>query len=477
MQIPRIFMKKLLILFVVLGFFAAGPLFAQVTIRIDSLPDQTPGDAPVYIAGDFNGWGPGDSQYRLTEDSAGFYGITLKAMPEGTIIKFKFTRGSWKTVEKGASGEEIANRQFTYGNGDTLHLKILNWADLSGGGGGSTADSNVHILAKAFYMPQLGRYRTIRVYLPPDYHLSSKPYPVLYMQDGQNLFDDQTSFAGEWQVDETLNRLFTEGKKVPIVIGIDNGGSRRIDELTPWANPKYGGGEGKKYVQFIVETLKPYVDSVLRTLPSRENTAIMGSSLGGLVSDYAAVAYPEVFGMAGVFSPSFWFSDSVWRFTRLHPATSPVRFYMLCGGAESEQMAPDMLAMKDSLVAAGFEAGTIFTKVVPGGQHNEKLWRGAFGPAWLWLSQQEGTTSVKVRAGKPGMKLSPNPARNSTQLSLLAGAKIVEVKIFDAFGRMVRRVDRLSSGRLNVQALSPGIYFLLAMTSERKFYISRLVKR
>ncbi len=469
-------MKKLLLLLVVLGFFAAVPLFAQVTIRIDSLPAQTPGDAPVYIAGDFNGWNPGDSQYRLREDSAGFYGITLKARPEGTVIQFKFTRGSWETVEKGASGEEIANRQFTYGNGDTLHLKILNWADFSGDGSGSTADSNVHILAKAFYMPQLGRYRTIRVYLPPDYHLTSESYPVLYMHDGQNLFDDQTSYAGEWQVDETLNHLFTEGKKVPIVIGIDNGGSRRIDELTPWRNPQYGGGEGKKYVQFIVETLKPYVDSVLRTLPSRENTAIMGSSLGGLISDYAAVAYPDVFGLAGVFSPSFWFSDSVWRFTRLHPASFPVRFYMLAGDKESGSMVPEMKAMKDSLIAAGFDAALIFTKVVPGGQHNEKMWREAFGPAWLWLSQQEGATSVKAVSGKSGMKLSPNPARNSTQLSLLSGAKIGEVKIFDAFGRMVRRVDGLSSGRLNVQALSPGLYFLRVATKERP-YVLRLVKR
>lgn len=324
-------------------------------------------------------------------------------------------------------------------------------------------------------MPQLRRYRTIRVYLPPDYHLTSESYPVLYMHDGQNLFDDQTSFAGEWQVDETLNRLFTEGKKVPIVIGIDNGGSRRIDELTPWVNPQYGGGEGKKYVQFIVETLKPYVDSVLRTLPSRENTAIMGSSLGGLISDYAAVAYPEVFGMAGVFSPSFWFSDSVWRFTRLHPAQSPVRFYMLCGGAESEQMAPDMLAMKDSLTAAGFDAGMIFTKVVPGGQHNEKLWRDAFGNAWLWLSQQDGSTSVKSVSKTSVLRLHPNPAHNSTRFSVPPGTKIDKVEIFDAFGKRVRPIADFGAGRLNVKALSPGLYFLLVVTGERT-YFSRLVK-
>src|SRR5690606_33431334 len=132
--------------------------------------------------------------------------------------------------------------------------------------------------------------------LPPDYETSTKKYPVLYMQDGQNLFDNKTAYSGEWQIDETLNKLFSEGDYGAIVIGIDNGGEKRIDEYTPWNNPKYGGGEGDLYMQFIAETLKPYVDSHYRTRPEKEYNALIGSSLGALISNYGGVKYRETFG-------------------------------------------------------------------------------------------------------------------------------------------------------------------------------------
>ena len=122
------------------------------------------------------------------------------------------------------------------------------------------------------------------------------------MHDGQNLFDNQTSFAGEWKVDEALNNLATQGKKVPIVIGIENGGNYRIGEYTPWVNPDYGGGDSEKYRQFIVETLKPDVDQIYRSLPGRENSGIMGSSLGGLISHFGSLRYQSVFGKAGILS-------------------------------------------------------------------------------------------------------------------------------------------------------------------------------
>jgi len=467
----RFYIKKFLILFLFLGVHQA---FAQVTIFVDSVPPSTPENASIFIAGDFNSWNPGDVNYRLFKDSLGFYTITLKERLEGTTIQYKFTRGSWETVEKGASGEELVNRQFTYGNKDTLHLQILNWADVSGGGN-STASTNVRILDKAFYMPQLDRYRRIWIYFPPDYDSTTQSYPVLYMQDGQNLFDKETSFAGEWQVDETLNEFYAEGKTVPIVIGIDNGGSRRIDELTPWVDPKYGGGEGKLYTKFIVETLKPYVDAHYRTLPSRENTAIIGSSLGGLLSDYAALAYQDIFGMAGIFSPSFWFSDSVWLFTRQHPATKNIRFYMACGGDESETMVPNMLAMKDSLIAAGFEETDILTKVIPGGQHNEKLWCEAFGPAWLWLSQKEATAVTRTTILHKKLKMYPNPVGDVLNLVFLPGKGKDSLEVFNADGKKVLEIKDFKPGKLKLKMLKAGFYVVKVNTASA-VYVSRLVK-
>ena len=204
-------MKKI---FLITLLIIPGFLLSQVTFIVDSLPAYTPPGDFLYIAGNFNGWDPGDPAHVLSKNQDQKWEITLAAAAEGTQIEFKFTRGSWETVEKGANGEEIGNRLFTYGNGDTVHVVIFNWA--SGGGPASTAADNVFIIDEDFEMPQLGRTRRIWIYYPPDYETSGLSYPVLYMHDGQNLFDDSTSFAGEWHVDETLNTLYTEGFRVPI---------------------------------------------------------------------------------------------------------------------------------------------------------------------------------------------------------------------------------------------------------------------
>ena len=303
-------MKKTLLLLMILGFLA---MEAQVTFIIDSLPAYTPPEDELYIAGSFNGWNPGDINNKLDTNDEGLWEITLDGFSDGLTIDFKFTRGDWSKVEKGPNGEEINNREFTFGNGDTVNLIIYNWADQNGGQ--STAAENVIIMDEEFEMPQLNRFRRIWLYLPPDYDQSSNEYPVLYMHDGQNLFDQFTSFAGEWEIDETLNRLVDQGYKVPIVVGIDNGGIYRIDELTPWNNPDYGGGQGDEYMAFIVETLKPFIDENYRTLSDRENTGIMGSSLGGLISTYGALKYQNIFSKSGPFSPAYWINnDSIWNF-------------------------------------------------------------------------------------------------------------------------------------------------------------------
>ena len=184
------------------------------------------------------------------------------------------------------------------------------------------------------------------------------------MHDGQNLFDAATSYSGEWEVDETLNKLAAQGKKVPIVVGIDNGGGDRIGEYTPWANSQYGGGDGEKYMQFIVETLKPYIDQHYRTLPDRENTGILGSSLGGLISHYGSLRYQGTFSKVGLFSPSYWFSDNIWAFTHSIGLGQNLRFFQLCGTGEGAGVQSDMQRMNDSLVSMGFGQDNIFNKIV-----------------------------------------------------------------------------------------------------------------
>ena len=163
-------------------------------------------------------------------------------------------------------------------------------------------------VAQDIHSPQLGNQRHLLVYLPPSYESNSgQHYPVLYMQDGQNLFDNATSFAGEWGVDEAMETLAHQEGLEAIVVGIPNKGHKRLAEYSPFVDSQLGGGLGDKYVSFVANTVKPIVDRDFRTLPDQPNCGIMGSSMGGLISLYAFFHCPDVFGFAGVMSPSLWF--------------------------------------------------------------------------------------------------------------------------------------------------------------------------
>lgn len=231
--------------------------------------------------------------------------------------------------------------------------------------------------------PQLKTSKKIWVYLPKNYAHSNKKYPVLYMHDAQNVFDEKTSYAGEWNVDETLDNINAQ----LIVIAVEHGGENRINELTPYKNEKYGGGNADNYLDFIVNTLKPEVDKRYRTKHNARNTAIMGSSLGGLVSFYATLKYPEVFGKAGCFSPSFWINrDSIYKLMD-NTKNYKTKVYFLCGDNEGDpDMIKDLNAMEYKINSKRCECKKLNKKnIVKGGQHNEKLWREGFKNAYLWL--------------------------------------------------------------------------------------------
>lgn len=249
----------------------------------------------------------------------------------------------------------------------------------------ATATVNVEVLPFAFVMDGLDRQRTIRLYLPPNYHQSQQAYPVLYMHDGQNLFDERTAYAGEWNVDESLNQLAQQQILELIVVAIDNGGDKRMNELSPWENKRFGPPEGKEYMDFIVNVVKPYIDSNFRTLSDVKHTGIMGSSMGGLISHYAIHAYPTVFGMAGIFSPSYWYSTEVFEFTKTHKADLDAKLYILFGDKEGDGMIVDSGRMMRQLKTQGHPRENTQFKRIAGGEHNELLWREAFPEAVTWL--------------------------------------------------------------------------------------------
>ena len=262
-------------------------------------------------------------------------------------------------------------------------------ADMPAPAKASTALPGVSLLPEQLTIPGLNRKRQIRMYVPPGYAASNKRYPVLYMHDAQNLFDDATSFVGEWKVDETLDALSKEGKLELIVVGIDNGGDKRMTELNAWDNPRFGAAEGKQYTDFIVNTLKPYIDARYRTLPDRAHTAIMGSSMGGLASHYAIAQYPQVFSKAGVFSPAYWTAMPSFGFMAQHPLPKDARVYLLMGEKEGDSMVPDVQHMAQVVQKSGHPAANTVLKIVPGQKHNEGFWSGELREALLWMFGDE----------------------------------------------------------------------------------------
>jgi alpha-glucosidase len=250
-----------------------------------------------------------------------------------------------------------------------------------------TATENVKIISEKFEIPQLKTTRRIWIYLPKDYETSHKKYKVMYLQDAQNLFDDATSYAGEWQVDETLNKIFEKTGKSLIVVGIDNGGEKRIEELSPYKNAKYGGGNGDNYVKFIVETLKPFIDKNYRTKPQRKYTTIGGSSLGSLISVYAAVKYPETFGKVLAFSSAFWFNakDLNEFISSSKVNLKHQKYYFIQGKHEDEDMEEQTNRVIENLKSKNVKPQNIFLKIDEDGKHNEMYWRREFEGAVLWL--------------------------------------------------------------------------------------------
>jgi pullulanase len=347
-----------------------------VTFRV-AVPAATPAGDTVYVAGDFQGWNPGSPAHALARQPGGLWTISLDLNP-GQAIQFKFTRGTWARVDKGPNGEEIANRALTVpAGGGTFDFAVARWADLG------TITGHV----ESFTHPPFLGGRRIWVYLPPGYDGGTGRYPVLYMHDGQNLFDVRTSFAGEWKVDEACEALIRAAQIAPlIVVGIENGGSNRIHEYTPWPAPGYGGGGGDAYLAEIRDVLKPEVDRRYRTLTGPNHTWMAGSSLGGLISAYAGYAYDATFSRVAAVSPSYWWDGRhMIAFAQSRGRPGLHRFYQDMGTIEQGGTVDDdgngvddhideLRAMRDVALAQGFVAGDDFQSVEAAGHTHSEYW-------------------------------------------------------------------------------------------------------
>lgn len=355
----------------------------KITFVIKQSSTKHSGDT-LFIAGNFNNWDPGNEEYALTTDKDGIASIIL-SLPPGSY-EYKFTRGNWTKTETDAEGKGASNRSLHVSGETIIHAEIHAWSDEFSQNNippKHTLSENVKVMDTAFYIPQLDRSRRIWLYLPTGYFTSEKKYPVLYMHDGQNLFDEATSYAGEWGVDDFLDSIFSSGKKEVLVVGIDNGLQKRMTEYNPYTYQKFGKGEGNEYVDFLVKDLKQYIDKHYRTLPDKKNTYIAGSSMGGLISLYAVLKYPGKFGGAGIFSPAFWTASGIDSMVLANAKSMNSRLFFYAGAKEGKTMLPDMNRIAREI--RKHSVSPVKEVIDPQATHNEAAWRKYFPQFYEWV--------------------------------------------------------------------------------------------
>jgi predicted alpha/beta superfamily hydrolase len=229
------------------------------------------------------------------------------------------------------------------------------------------------------------------VYLPPMYKAEEeRRFPVLYMQDGQNLFDPATSFikGNYWRMGETADALATNHTIDPlIIVGIYNSGLKRIDDYTPVEDKRLGGGQADVYGRMLVEELKPFIEAQYRTLPGAENCGLGGSSLGGLVTLYLGLRYPTVFSRLAVMSPSVWWRNRTILKTVAALAGKPeLNIWLDIGTKESTRAVPDARALRDALIKKGWQLGRdLAYSEAEGAEHIESAWAQRAGPMLRFL--------------------------------------------------------------------------------------------
>lgn len=347
-------------------------------------------DRPVYISGNFNQWITQDKRFQMEKVAKGLYHYTFApdfVYPEELL--YKFTRGDWSEVEIDKYGNRTENRSCKQHSGvrkEHVAKWRHNWLPFK-----PNFLPKVHLISKEFEIPQLNKTRKVWALLPHDYETSTEHYPVMYLQDAQNLFNEKAQY-GNWEIDKKLAVMAEYKIGKIIVIAVEHADNERIIEYNV-GNTVLGAGQGKKYIRFLTDTLKPFVDTNFRTKPEREQTGIGGSSMGGLVSIFSGIMYPEVFGKLMIFSPSLWVVPKIKLSFLDMEEPQETRIYLYAGGDESATMIDHVKNFKKRLLKRKSleDKMKVRLSINEFGKHNEIYWSDEFPKAieWLFFSTKE----------------------------------------------------------------------------------------
>ncbi|MCD0479079.1 carbohydrate esterase [Chryseobacterium sp. LC2016-29] len=359
---------------------------------------------PIFITGNFNKWNPKDHDFKLKILDENTYSIDIEDQLLGDDIEYKFTKGGWENVELDQYGNITPNRKvkkrFATTN-DFVEKWRFNWGPFK-----DEFFPIVEVISEEFYIPQLDRYRKVWALLPYDYYISDKKYPVLYLQDAQNLFNEGSAY-GNWEIDKKLSILAEYGRGDVIVIAVEHGSEDRIKEYIFDNDNVANGSEGKKYIRFVTDTLKPFIDEHYRTKKDRENTGIGGSSLGALISLYSGFLYPEVYSKLLIFSPSLWIEPNNNFPMMSFRVPFKTKIYLYGGEQEGSKMVKRIQVFENYLKR--WEKKNLFdfefkTNINPDGEHSEFYWSQEFPRAIEWLFYNNTENPVEVTPQQENIK-------------------------------------------------------------------------
>jgi len=338
---------------------------------------------PVYISGNFNNWQTQDINYKMEQIGTNLYQFEF---PPNFIypqeLLYKFTKGDWSEVEIGKNNEITPNRSTKLNSGivnEYVPKWRKNWLPFK-----TNYLPKVLLISDEFEIPQLNKTRKIWALLPHDYDSSSETYPVMYLQDAQNLFNERAKY-GNWEIDKKLAVMAEYKIGKIIIIAIEHAEEDRIKEYNV-GKTVLGKGQGKQYIKFVTETLKPFVDANFRTKKEREFTGIGGSSMGGLVSIFSGLRYPDVYGKLMIFSPSLWVVPKL-KIDSDSAENSDTKIYLYAGGDESATMIEHIRSFKKNMIASEFikDKMKINLSINMVGTHSERFWSDEFPKAIEWL--------------------------------------------------------------------------------------------